>query len=289
VKLAGNAEARRAVVAQVLSYAGYLQGLDPGQLESLVLGNGPDERGSALEMADADAEADGVDPAAFREGLARCLADGSFRLVIVLDTVPDELVQLVGYLQSVTDKIDIDLVTVTAYDMDGSEVVETQRIDPGSRPQQMTTAQARVRQAGTRFSGASEFRAAISDAPAGQRDLLRRACDWAESLERDGLARLVTNRGRSGIVSLLPRLADGTPGLAAIYRDRKSAYLMFSRQVFERRAPQSLQAVEAALGTSLTSTHTLPQELLTALTAAYAEAARPPSLNTNPSGHETFS
>ena len=29
VKLAGNAESRRAVVAQVLSYAGYLQGLGP--------------------------------------------------------------------------------------------------------------------------------------------------------------------------------------------------------------------------------------------------------------------
>jgi hypothetical protein len=31
VKLAGNAESRRAVIAQVPSYAGYLQGLDPQQ------------------------------------------------------------------------------------------------------------------------------------------------------------------------------------------------------------------------------------------------------------------
>jgi RecB family endonuclease NucS len=38
VKLAENAESRRAVVAQVLSYAGYLQGLDPEQLESRILG-----------------------------------------------------------------------------------------------------------------------------------------------------------------------------------------------------------------------------------------------------------
>jgi RecB family endonuclease NucS len=37
VKLAGNGEARRAVVAQVLSYAGYLQGLDAGQLEAQIL------------------------------------------------------------------------------------------------------------------------------------------------------------------------------------------------------------------------------------------------------------
>jgi hypothetical protein len=59
--------------------------------------------------------------------------------------------------------------------------------------------------------------------------------------------------------------------------------MMFSRSVFERRAPQSLHAVEAALGTSLTSAHTLPEELLTSLTAAYTEAARPSSLDTNPS------
>jgi RecB family endonuclease NucS len=31
VKLAGNSESRRAVVAQVLSYVGYLQGLDPSE------------------------------------------------------------------------------------------------------------------------------------------------------------------------------------------------------------------------------------------------------------------
>lgn len=41
VKLAGNAESRRAVVAQVLSYAGYLQGLDVDQLESEVLARQP--------------------------------------------------------------------------------------------------------------------------------------------------------------------------------------------------------------------------------------------------------
>jgi hypothetical protein len=81
VKLADNAESRRAVVAQV----------------------------------------------------ARSLAEGSFRLVIVLDSAPDELVQVVGYLQSVTEKIDIDLVTVTAYDVGGSQVLVPQRVEPGRR------------------------------------------------------------------------------------------------------------------------------------------------------------
>ena len=126
----------------------------------------------------------------------------------------------------------------------------------------------------TRFPGSTEFRAAISDAPAGQRDLLQRACDWAESLERADLATLVTSRGRTGLVSLLPRLTDDSAGLVIIYRDIKSAYMMFQRSVFERRAPRSLAAVKAALGTDLTSAHTLPEELLDALTAAYREAAQ---------------
>src|SRR6202050_2228114 len=63
VKLAGNAESRRAVVAQVLSYAGYLQGLDRGQLESQVLASHLGG-GSVLAAAQADDQQHSLDPAA---------------------------------------------------------------------------------------------------------------------------------------------------------------------------------------------------------------------------------
>ncbi|GIJ43758.1 hypothetical protein Val02_06440 [Virgisporangium aliadipatigenens] len=49
VKLAGNSETRRAVVAQVLSYAAYLQGLAVGQLETAVLASHLAARGWATE------------------------------------------------------------------------------------------------------------------------------------------------------------------------------------------------------------------------------------------------
>lgn len=78
VKLAGNAESRRAVVAQVLSYAGYLQGLDPGQLESQVLAARLGPAGWSLAAVEADDQQYGVDQSAFEEGLARALADGSY-------------------------------------------------------------------------------------------------------------------------------------------------------------------------------------------------------------------
>lgn len=105
VKLADNAESRRAVVAQVLSCAGYPQGLDPEQLESQILAPYLTSRTSVLAAAEAADQQHALDP--FGDGLARSLADSSFRLVIVLDSAPDELVQVVGYRQSVTDKIDI--------------------------------------------------------------------------------------------------------------------------------------------------------------------------------------
>jgi len=76
-----------------------------------------------LAAVEADDQQYGVDRSAFQEGLARALADGSFRLVIVLDSAPDELLQVVGYLELVADKIDIDLVTVTAYEADGFRVL----------------------------------------------------------------------------------------------------------------------------------------------------------------------
>jgi hypothetical protein len=275
VKLAGNAESRRAVVAQVLSYAGYLQGLDAGQLEDQVLSSHLGG-GSVLAAVEADDQEHALDPAAFKDGLARSLAEGSFRLVIVLDSAPDELVQVIGYLQSVTDRVDIDLVTVAAYDVGGIQVLVPQRIEPARRVSELSDAQVNDRQAGIASPGSADFRAAIVDAPAGRRDLLERLADWADTLERDGLVKLASYRGKRGIVTLLPRLASDNAGLVTIYSDIKSAYLQFWRGVFERRAPHSIPPVEAALGAELkqgNSTHTITGQLLDALTIAYREAS----------------
>lgn len=275
VKLAENAESRRAVVAQVLSYAGYLQGLDPEQLESQILGRHLEPGSSVLAKVQAGDQQYAVDAEDFRDGLVRNLAEGNFRLIIVLDSVPDELVQVVGYLQSVTDKIDIDLVTVAAYDVAGSQVLVPQRIDPGRRMRELSDAQVTARQAGALHRGSAEFRVVIAELPPARRDVLARLADWADTLEQDGLVRLATYRGKKGITTLLPRLAADDAGLVSIYCDNGSASMQFWRSVFERRAPRSIPAVEAALGTELkqgNATHQFAQPLLQALTQAYREA-----------------
>jgi hypothetical protein len=195
VKLAGNAESRRAVVAQILSYAGYLQGLDADQLESQILTPCLPPGGSVLSAVEADDQQHAVDPEAFKDGLARSLAEGSFRLVIVLDSASDELMQVVGYLQSITDKIDIDLVTVAAYDVAGSQVLVPQRIEPARRVRELSDAQVNARQSGALHPGSAEFRATIVDFPASRRALLTRLADWTDTLEQQGLVKLSTFRG----------------------------------------------------------------------------------------------
>ena len=116
VKLAKNAEARRVVVAQVLTYAAYLHGMDRTTVEKELLGAYLSNHGLA-SLADAVKAKDqggSFDPVAFDSGVASCLSDGRFRLVLVLDSAPAELTQLVGYLESVGNLV-IDLVTVAAY------------------------------------------------------------------------------------------------------------------------------------------------------------------------------
>jgi hypothetical protein len=281
VKLSTNAESRRAVVAQVLSYAGYLQGLDLAQLESQILREHLGAVGSVLGAVQADERQEVVDPETFHDGISRSLADGGFRLVIVLDSAPDELIQVVGYLQLVTDKIDIDLVTVIAYEVKGSRVLVPQRIEPARRTREMSDAAVSARQSGTQTDGSREFRNAIDQVAPEFRDDLARLTDWAESLEAGGLARLATRKGISGITSLKPLLHSGGIALVTITCDVKSSYMQFFRSVFERRAPEAMPAVEAALNAKITqgnSTRVFTAELLMALTNAYREAHDNPEI-----------
>jgi len=241
IKLAGNAEARRAVVAQVLSYAAYLQGLTPDRLESEVLGPHLQKRGTASIVAAVEAaDQQGVlDPQAFTAGLERSLAEGGFRLVFVLDSTPDELV---GYLQLLTDRIVVDLVTVSTYEVNGSRILVPQRIEPARRSAELSDADAVARQVNALQPGSEAFRAVIADAPDDQQPLFHRLAGWAEELQRARLVTLATYRGKAGRTTLLPRLLGEDAGLVTVYADRGQAYLQFWRTVFERRTPVCLPA-----------------------------------------------
>jgi hypothetical protein len=275
IKLAKNAEARRAVVAQILAYAAFLQTLDVEALERDVLGRHLRERGFG-SLAEAAASVDqerAFDERAFADGLDTSLASGAFRLVLVLDTAPTELVRLVGYLEQMVSDLVIDLITVSAYEVGGSRILVPQRIDPKRPPMEPRARPRPPTDSGYLADGADDFIESIDAAPEDQRSDLRRLADWAGGLEAEGLVRLKTYHGR-GRLTLLPRLVGEDVGLATIWNDN-GAYLSLWRSVFERRAPSSIAPVESLIGDSLGTGKTVrgcSDELLEALTLACREA-----------------
>ena len=171
VKLSRNAEARRAVVAQALAYAAYLHGLSTEVFETDILGPhlrtaGHDSLADAMRASDQEGAFDEV---SFGNALAEHLRDGSFRVVFVLDEAPSELVRLAGYLETIADRIVVDLVTVSAYEVDGSQILLPQRVEPGRVPDEPRPHPVeRSRATPVRSEGSTRFREAIAGAHAAE-------------------------------------------------------------------------------------------------------------------------
>ncbi|HXH21154.1 MAG TPA: hypothetical protein VNN10_03925 [Dehalococcoidia bacterium] len=281
VKLSRNAEARRAVIAQVLAYAAYLHGFSVSELETL-LATHLQSRGYATlaDMVAANHQEGSFDVGEFNDALAASLIEGRFRLVFVLDSAPEELVMLSGFLEAVSEKLSIDLIAVASYHVGGSQVVVPQRIAPEQRAsiREQRPIPQRERGGGILSPGASEFRRSIDDALPEFKPVLEALADWAEEMEARNLATLASYVGRSGAVTLLPRLRPDNVGLITIWNERGRAFLQYWRSVFERRAPTAIPLIEREIapaelkqGTYL-RVHSLAESLLETLTSAYAEA-----------------
>jgi hypothetical protein len=113
-KLAKNAEVRRAVVGQILSYAASLTQLDVDEFLKRFGARLGRDAVVALAPEAGAGESEDWDADRFRADLARTLADGAFRLVIAVDRITDELRGIVEYLNSRTD----DSVEVLALEVD---------------------------------------------------------------------------------------------------------------------------------------------------------------------------
>jgi hypothetical protein len=240
-------EARRAVVAQILTYAAYLRGLDAPTLERDILGGHLQKRGysSLTEAVAANHQEGAFEENTFAADLNTSLADGRFRLVLVLDEAPRELVRLAGFLEAVSDKLTIDLVTVSAFEVNGTQLVVPQRVDPEQTVVRSPGTQPPSTVGKGRFAeGSTAFERAISEAPGDQRDLLQRLTEWAKRLESDGLVKLGTYHGKSGMITLLPRLHSDNVGLVTIYNGRSpnGAYLQFWRSVIATRTIKPVPA-----------------------------------------------
>ena len=277
VKLSRNAESRRAVVSQALSYAASLHGLTRQDFEA---GLSKHLQGQSLfDRLRENLQDESLTESAFEESLHSYLASGGFRVVIVLNEAPTELMNLVGYLEAVTTGLSLDLIAVHSYRIGDHRIAIPQRVDPEHRPEPSTSGSpGRSTATGHTEKGVEPFRSRIASSPAQYHETFALMADWAEDLTRAGVVTSETYFGTSGSLVLLPRLVDEKVGLVSIWMNPDgSPAISFWRSVFERRAPQYIARVEGlispkTLGQGTTSNRVTP-ELLGVLKDAYLAAA----------------
>ncbi|GGN99321.1 hypothetical protein IEI92_05585 [Microbispora bryophytorum] len=275
VKLAANSD-RRTVFAQVLGYASYIFRLSATAFEELMQPY-VTKRGHATVAALVAAEVgDGsFDIDSFRNGMAEEFEKGNARCVVVFDAAPTDLIELAGYLQTVTnDRLDIDLVTVTAYDVGGSQVLVPQLVEP-ERALAASISPSRMQREAKPTSGSASFRDSIDSADPSHRELLRRLCDWAEQLQSDRLTTLFTTVGKGRWI-LNPRLPGQSRGMFTIWNDG-GAYVSPQRTVIQAEAPNALARLDERLPGQIGQNNYLKcdinDEVLALLRSAYEESA----------------
>lgn len=275
VKLEKNSD-RRSVVAQVLSYASFLHRMTVDAFEQLLSTHLAKAGHASVAAAAAATVQDGsVETVAFTVDLATALADGRFRCVVVIDSAPSDLVELVDYLQTVTnERLTIDLVTVTKYAIAGHGLLVPQLIEPAHRALP-TVAAATQTETALRSPGAAVFREAIDQAPPEHQHELRRLTDWAESLETARLANLqsVVGKGRWVLKVLLP---GQDRGLVSLWSDH-GAWISMWRSVFDGEAPRTRDKIDqllpGQLGQGKYLKSPLTDEIMEVLRAGYLEAS----------------
>jgi hypothetical protein len=280
IKLRKNAEARRAVVAQILTYAAYLKELGVRELEGVLRPqlDRADAR-SILDLIQKSDQSSEVEEAEFSQGLAESLASGSFRLVLVLDEAPSELVQLVGYLEGISSGVVLDLITVSAYEAGPEKLLVPQRVDPEHPGEQVAAAATVAQRSGGKsrreVDGSDAFEEAIARATEPAQAELRRLLEWARRLEAEGLATLRTVFGQGREV-LTVWVRGEKAGLVSMWHEG-GAYLSLWRSVFVRLAWDRIADVEKQTGEPIgqgSSVRDPSRELLDLLADAYRDAAK---------------
>lgn len=286
VKLAKNSEARRAIVAQVLAYAAFLQGLTVENLEQENLQTHLSNAGygSILEAVQANDQDGEVDADSFSATLQEFLDHGNFRLVLVLDDTSDELERILAYLDAMTiQALTVDLITMSIYEVNGAQIAlpqpvvldlnatRTQIESRGSKP----TGPRPTTQKPVRSEGSDAFRRSIADVSGENRDMFDKLVAWAEEVEKLPNVRLISTIGRAN-TTLKPQIPPDKSGLVSIMKfSHDVPGFMIQRGVLERRAPNSLANIERKFpDVKIGEGNPIPttDEVLDALTAAYREA-----------------
>ena len=272
VKLSKNSEARRAVVAQILAYAAYLDGTTTKLLEERLRDQLQEAGHATILDAVVASDQDGAfDRDGFTKALDDHLQEGRFRLVIVLDDAPPELTTLVAYLEHVTDdKLVIDLVVVSNFDVNGAPVMIPQRVTPERHEAvvEQTRSTGRRADTATRYPGKEKFEALFED-----RSNVECVLKWARDIEQRGLASLTTTIGRRN--QTLHFRPKGERGGLTIWRSGGNNVAMtWAKSVFKRKAPDFFEQMQDLAFDEQDDALPANAETLELLTRAFEQASK---------------
>lgn len=274
VKLRKNREAQRAVVAQILAYAAYLDGTTTELLEERLRDKLQAAGHATVQDAVMASDQEGAfDRDAFTDALDDHLKEGRFRLVIVLDDAPPELTTLVAYLEHVTDdKLVIDLVVVSNFNVNGAPVMIPQRVAPERHEAvvEQTRSTGRRTDPPHRYPGIERFETAFEDQFS---ENAKSVLKWARDLEERRLARLVTSIGRAN--QTFRAISPGErAGLVTVWRNGNDVEMTWAKSVFGRRAPDFIERVEALVEGPKSDLLPVNEGVLKLLTEAYEKASK---------------
>ncbi len=282
VKLAQNSDARRSIVSQILTYAASLRGLSVEDLEKGPLSNALEvaRHGSIFEAVKSNDPGAKSDAGSFNAAMQEFLDAGNFRLVFALDEIPEELNRIVAYFNELTvHSLLIDLVTIRLYEVNGAIVALPQRASLDfseiirSEAKRNTSSEPLV----SRSNGSDAFRNSVQNVVGKDRQTFDRLIEWAEELTALPKVQLLTSVGPTQC-TLAPQFIPGKVGLVTIYNYKDQPSLYVYRTVFERLAPNSIEAIERLIapdrigqGTGISD---ITPEVLETLAEAYREACR---------------
>ena len=193
--------------------------------------------------------------------------------MIVLDDAPPELTTLVAYLEHVTDdKLVIDLVVVSNFNVNGAPVMIPQRVAPERHEAvvEQTRSTGRRTDPPHRYPGIERFETAFEDQFS---ENAKSVLKWARDLEERRLARLVTSIGRAN--QTFRAISPGErAGLVTVWRNGNDVEMTWAKSVFGRRAPDFIERVEALVEGPKSDLLPVNEGVLKLLTEAYEKASK---------------
>jgi hypothetical protein len=173
-KLNRNPDIRRAVVGQLLGYAGGLWGMSYDELDAAVEHR---EGATLVKLAEAKAAEADFEAEVFRAQVASNLREGAFRLVFAVDEITEDLKRAVEYLNAHT----VDALEVLVLEFGYSKIDDLEILVPNTFGEEIARRKHSHRRARP-WNETGFFEALNERASAEEVALVRRLYEWAKPL-----------------------------------------------------------------------------------------------------------